>query len=131
MVRKVTNCNDDCPPEMQVIDSISGKWTVLIVYILSVKSLRNGELKRAVSGISQKVLTQTLRRLERDGIVARKAYPVVPPQVEYSLTPLGNSLVGLLSNLCIWAKKNYKGVSKARSHYDNNSNNKSVLLQKN
>ncbi|MBI2034742.1 MAG: helix-turn-helix transcriptional regulator [Candidatus Levybacteria bacterium] len=118
MVRIVSQCNEECPPEVNVIDSISGKWTVMIVFALSQKSRRNGELKRIVSGISHKVLTQTLRRLERDGVVARKVYPVVPPQVEYSLTPLGTSLVDLLSNLRVWAKKHYGEVEKARTKYD-------------
>jgi DNA-binding HxlR family transcriptional regulator len=118
MVRITTQCNEECPPELHVIDSISGKWTVEIVFVLSQKSHRNGELKRIVSGISQKVLTQTLRRLERDGIIARKIYPVVPPQVEYSLTPLGTSLVDLLSNLRLWATKHYGKVEKARTTYD-------------
>jgi len=118
MVRITTQCNEECPPEVQVIDSISGKWTVEIVFVLSQKSRRNGELKRIVSGISHKVLTQTLRRLERDGVIARKVYPVVPPQVEYSLTPLGTSLVDLLANLRIWAKDHYGEVKKARIKYD-------------
>jgi len=118
MVRIVSQCNEECPPEVNVIDSISGKWTVMIVFALSQKSRRNGELKRIVSGISHKVLTQTLRRLERDGVVARKVYPVVPPQVEYSLTPLGTSLVDLLSNLRVWAKERYGEVEKARTKYD-------------
>jgi len=118
MVRIVSQCNEECPPEVNVIDSISGKWTVMIVFALSQKSRRNGELKRLVSGISHKVLTQTLRRLERDGVVTRKVYPVVPPQVEYSLTPLGTSLVNLLSNLRVWAKENYSEVEKARTKYD-------------
>ncbi len=118
MVRKVTNCNDNCTPEIQVIDSISGKWTVLVVYILSKQTMRFGELQRSASGISQKVLTQTVRRLERDGIIERKVYPVVPPQVEYSLTPLGTSLVDLLSNLCVWAKEHHQEVEKAQITYD-------------
>ena len=118
MVRIVSECNEECPPEVNVIDSISGKWTVEIVFVLSQKSRRNGALKRIVSGISHKVLTQTLRRLERDGVVARKVYPVVPPQVEYSLTPLGISLVDLLSNLRIWGKDHYGEVEKARTKYD-------------
>lgn len=118
MVRIVSQCNEECPPEVNVIDSISGKWTVMIVFALSQKSRRNGELKRLVSGISHKVLTQTLRRLERDGVVARKVYPVVPPQVEYSLTPLGTSLVDLLSNLRLWADEHYGEVEKARTKYD-------------
>src|SRR2546428_3450655 len=124
MVRIVSQCNEDCPPEVNIIDSISGKWTVMIVFVLSQKPLRNGELKRMVSGISHKVLTQTLRRLERDGVVARKVYPVVPPQVEYSLTPLGTSLVDLLSNLRIWAVKHYGQVEKARTKYDSRSKKK-------
>lgn len=119
MVRIVSQCNEECPPEVNVIDSISGKWTVMIVFALSQKSRRNGELKRIVSGISHKVLTQTLRRLERDGVVARRVYLVVPPQVEYSLTPLGISLVDLLSNLRVWAKEHYGEVEKARTKYDN------------
>jgi len=90
----------------------------MIVFMLSQKSRRNGELKRLVSGISHKVLTQTLRRLERDGVVARKVYPVVPPQVEYSLTPLGTSLVDLLSDFRIWAEEHYGKVEKARAKYD-------------
>ena len=112
------DCNDMCPPDFQVIDSISGKWTVMIVYALKQKPHRAGELKKAVTGISHKVLTQTLRKLERDGIVSRKVFPVVPPQVEYALTPLGESLVGLLGNLHIWAKDHYQEVLHAQESYD-------------
>lgn len=118
MVRLSPDCSEECPPDIQVIDSISGKWTAVIVYLLSKKSLRNSELKRAITGISHKVLTQTLRRLERDGVVARKVYPVVPPQVEYSLTSLGRSLVTVLSNIYGWARKHYKEVNEARANYD-------------
>jgi DNA-binding HxlR family transcriptional regulator len=118
MVRIVSQFNKECTQEVNVIDSVSGKWTVMIVFMLSKKSRRNGELKREVRGISHKVLTQTLRRLERDGVVARKVYPVVPPQVEYSLTPLGMSLVDLLSNLRLWAEENYGEVEKSRANYD-------------
>ena len=80
--------------------------------------MRHGELQRAIGGISQKVLTQTLRSLERHGIVSRTVYPVVPPQVEYSLTSLGVSLVGILSGVCMWAKENYSATTKARQQYD-------------
>jgi DNA-binding HxlR family transcriptional regulator len=119
MVSNASKKPQDGPSYLAVIDSISGKWTTLIVCILSEKPRRNGELKREAVGISHKVLTQTLRRLERDGVVARKVYPVVPPQVEYSLTPLGKSVMGLLSNMCIWAKEHYAQVKKARTTYDN------------
>src|SRR6266852_4201317 len=118
MVRIISQCNEECPPEVNVIDSISGKWTVMVVFVLSKKSRRNGELKRIVSGISHRVLTQTLRRLERDGVIARRVFPVVPPQVEYSLTPLGTSLVGLLSDLRTWSEEHYGEVKKARTKYD-------------
>ncbi|MBI3573402.1 MAG: helix-turn-helix transcriptional regulator [Candidatus Kerfeldbacteria bacterium] len=133
MVRIVSQYNEECPPEINVIDSVSGKWTVVIVSVLSQKTRRNGELKRLVSGISHKVLTQTLRRLERDGIVARKVFPVVPPQVEYSLTSLGKSLVGLLSDLRTWSAAHYGEVKKARTKYDSRPKEKiddSIVLDK-
>ncbi len=80
--------------------------------------MRHGELQRAVGGISQKVLTQTLRNLERNGAVARTVYPVVPPQVEYSLTPLGRSLVKVLDAVCEWAIEHNNEAQKARQQYD-------------
>lgn len=101
-----------------MIDAISGKWTVLVVYVLSERTLRHSELQRVVGGVSQKVLTQTLRNLERHGVVKRTVYPVVPPQVEYSLTRLGKSLVGVLSGVCMWARDHYEEVDVARKRYD-------------
>ena len=109
---------DSGSPELHLIDAISGKWTVLIIYMLSEKTMRHSELQRAVGGISQKVLTQSLRNLERNGIVRRKVYPVVPPQVEYSLTPLGKTAVKTLSELCMWAKDHYAEAETARKQYD-------------
>ena len=105
-------------PELHTIDTISGKWTVLVVHILSSKTMRHSELRRAVGGISQKVLTQTLRNLERNGIVTRTVYPVVPPQVEYSLTPLGRSLMKILDDVCVWAMKHQDEVKRAQEQYD-------------
>lgn len=125
MVRKQLHANG-CPPELHLIDAISGKWTVLVVYILSEKTMRHSELQRAIPGISQKMLTQTLRELERNGIVNRKAYPVVPPQVEYSLTPLGKSLVGILAEVCLWAKTNFKEVEQARERYNQSKSGNSA-----
>jgi DNA-binding HxlR family transcriptional regulator len=118
MVRKMQYNNKECPPELYIIDAISGKWAVLVVHILSSETMRHSELQRAVGGISQKVLTQTLRTLERNGIVLRTVYPVVPPQVEYSLTPLGRSLVKVLDDVCVWAKEHYIEVGKARERYE-------------
>ena len=84
--------NEHCPTRI-VLDRIADKWTVLIVGALEDKTKRFGELRREIGGVSQKMLTQTLRGLERDGLVARTIYASVPPKVEYSLTELGRTLV--------------------------------------
>jgi DNA-binding HxlR family transcriptional regulator len=89
----------------QALDRIADKWTCLIVYALLDGPRRHGELLRGIGGISQKMLTQTLRSLERDGLVARKVHPVVPPKVEYALTPLGRTLIEPLNAICCWAEK--------------------------
>lgn len=88
----------------KVLDRIADKWTALIIRVLSDGTKRHNELKRRIPGVSQKMLTQTLRSLERDGIVHREVYPVVPPMVEYSLTPLGHSLIEPLEAICRWAE---------------------------
>ena len=92
-------------PSRQVLDRIADKWTALIIYALTDGTLRYGELQRRVGGISQKMLTQTLRSLEDDGLISRKIHPVVPPMVEYSLTPLGRTLIEPLTAVCHWAEK--------------------------
>jgi DNA-binding HxlR family transcriptional regulator len=109
--------NSQCPTR-QVLDRITGKWTVLIVHRLSNGTMRFAELRRAVDGISQKVLTGTLRGLERDGLVVRRLYASVPPRVDYSLTDLGRSLCGLVAGICGWAEGNIEKVQKARAAYD-------------
>lgn len=102
-----TKCDvlDDQCPSRQVLDRIADKWTSLVIYALSAGTVRYGELQRRIGGISQKMLTQTLRSLEVDGLVDRKIYPVVPPHVEYSLTPLGRTLIEPLTAVCRWAEK--------------------------
>jgi len=92
-------------PSRDVLARICAKWTALIIRSLAGRTLRYNELQREVAGISQKMLTQTLRALEQDGVIARKVYPVIPPMVEYSLTPLGNTLVEPLLAICAWAEK--------------------------
>ncbi len=99
----------------EVLDRIADKWTALIIKVLSAGTLRHGELRRKIAGISQKMLTQTLRRLENDGLVHRKVFPVVPPMVEYSLTPLGRSLIGPLEAICQWAEQHAPEMAKARA----------------
>ena len=93
-----------CPSRL-VLDRIADKWTAIIIQLLSKKTMRYAELHRQIGGISQKMLTQTLRSLERDGLVERKVYPVVPPKVEYSLSRLGRTLIEPLRGLCRWSEK--------------------------
>lgn len=98
----------------RVLDLVADKWAVIVIYVLSSGTHRFGELQRAVGGVSQKMLTQTLRGLERDGLVERKVYPEVPPRVEYTLSPLGETLVEPLSALCRWAEEHFWEVERAR-----------------
>jgi DNA-binding HxlR family transcriptional regulator len=98
----------------KVLDRIADKWTALIIHVLSTGTKRHGELRRQISGVSQKMLTQTLRSLENDGLVNRKIYPVVPPMVEYSLTPLGRSLIEPLEAICRWAEEHLPELEAAR-----------------
>jgi DNA-binding HxlR family transcriptional regulator len=93
-----------CPSRL-VLDRIADKWTALVIQILAGGTMRYAELQRAIGGISQKMLTQTLRSLERDGLVQRTVHPVVPPKVEYSLTRLGRTLIEPLHALCRWSEK--------------------------
>lgn len=87
------------------LELIGGKWKPLIVYFLLNGPQRSGELKRMVEGISDKVFTQTVRQLEKDGIVHREIYPVVPPKVEYSLTDFGQSFEPVLKSMCNWGSQ--------------------------
>jgi DNA-binding HxlR family transcriptional regulator len=100
------------------LDIISNKWTVLVIYALEDGSKRYGEIRRRIEGVSQKMLTQTLRQLERDGLVKRKVHPSAPPIVEYSLTPLGETLIPLMHQLKQWTKDYYPLIEEARSYYD-------------
>ena len=96
--------NPACPSR-EVLDRISDKWTALVIYALAEGTMRYGELQRRIGNVSLKMLTQTLRSLEDDGLVARKVHPVVPPMVEYSLTSLGRSLTEPLSAVRQWAER--------------------------
>jgi len=107
----------DCPSR-RLLDRIGDRWTVLIVGALDAGPRRFTEIATDVDGISQKMLTQTLKSLERDGFVKRTAYPVVPPHVEYELTDLGRSLQHPLRALKRWALENMDGVVERQSAYD-------------
>ena len=103
-----------------VLARIADKWTALIIRVLSGGVHRYAELQRNIEGISQKMLTQTLRSLERDGLVRRTVFPVVPPRVEYALTPLGRTLIEPLQAICKWSEKHLSELeanrAKANSH---------------
>ena len=86
------------------LELIGGKWKALILWHLSFKTLRFSQLQRRLTDVTQKMLTQQLRELERDGLVHRQVYAEVPPRVEYSLTELGNSVVPILQQMCQWGK---------------------------
>ncbi len=109
--------DQDCPTRL-ALDRIADKWTVLIVGRLAGGTRRFGELRRDIDGISPKVLTQKLRELERDGVITRKLYASVPPKVEYSLTPLGRTLIDLLEAIRVWAEGHIETVLKAQAAYD-------------
>ena len=98
----------------QALDRIADKWTCLIVYALLDGSRRHGELKRMIEGISQKMLTQTLRSMETDGLVKRTVIDVIPPHVEYGLTPLGQTLSDPLVAICQWAMDHLPELQTAR-----------------
>lgn len=98
---------------------LADKWSILILWVLEQNGpLRYGQLQRTIQGISQKMLTQTLRELERNGLVSRKVYEVVPPQVEYQLTNLGQSLHESFAGMCHWAENNLEKVAEAQELYD-------------
>jgi len=108
----------DCRAVAGVLSRIGDKWTVLLVAMLKDGPMRFNEMKRGVNGISQRMLTLTLRGLERDGLVTRTVYPTVPPKVEYALTPLGNSLTGAIEGLGLWARENGDAMREARAKFD-------------
>ena len=116
---EISVCNAQCPSR-RVLELIADKWTAIAIYRLSKGTKRYSELQKEIGGISQKMLTQTLRDLERDGIVSRMVYPVIPPMVEYSLTRLGETLIKPLSQLCKWAETHILEVETARDKYDTN-----------
>lgn len=105
-------------PSRQVLDMLADKWALLTICALADGPMRFGELRRRLDGISQKVLTQTLRTLERDGFVHRKVYPTAPPKVEYSLAELGHSVRGVTEQLRIWAEDHTTAIEAARLTFD-------------
>lgn len=109
---------EDCRAVSEVLARVGDKWTVLVVTTLGDGPKRFNELRRALGSISQRMLTLTLRALERDGLVTRTVFPTVPPRVDYELTRLGRSLLEPVSALGLWARKNRAGIQEARLRFD-------------
>ena len=110
--------SENCRAVSEVLGRVGDKWSVLIITMLGNGPRRFNELKRMVDGISQRMLTLSLRGLERDGLVTRLVTPSTPPRVDYELTPLGCSLLGPVSALSAWALKNRGDIHKARLEFD-------------
>ncbi|WP_188444983.1 winged helix-turn-helix transcriptional regulator [Sphingomonas psychrolutea] len=110
------------PRVIDVIGRVADKWTMIVLDVLSEHGeLRFSKLAQLASGISQKMLTQTVRQLERDGLVIRTIHPVIPPKVEYRLTDLGVSLAEALCGVWVWAAHNVDRIAASRRNYDNRS----------
>jgi DNA-binding HxlR family transcriptional regulator len=107
----------DCPTR-QILDRVGDKWAVLILLLVRREPMRFNALRRAIEGISQKMLSQVLKSLERDGLIRRHAIATVPVTVEYSITPLGAGLAGAVDSLRNWAERNLKEVLAAQRRYD-------------
>jgi DNA-binding HxlR family transcriptional regulator len=109
---------EDCRAVSEVLARVGDKWTVLVVSTLGDGPKRFNELRRALGSISQRMLTLTLRGLERDGLVRRTVFATVPPRVDYELTELGRSLLGPVSGLGLWARQNQPTIQDARQQFD-------------
>jgi DNA-binding HxlR family transcriptional regulator len=102
----------------QILDRIAGRWSLIVIALLDDRTVRFSQLRREIDGISQRMLTSTLRSLERDGLVERTVHPFVPPQVEYSLTPLGASLHATVQALVAWTEAHTEEIAAARASFD-------------
>ncbi len=107
-----------CLAVREVLNRVGDKWSVLVVTLLGGGPKRFSELRRTIEGISQRMLTLTLKGLERDGLITRTVYPTIPPRVEYQLTKLGQSLLVPISGLAKWAGENREKIQVARQKYD-------------
>ncbi|MFD8382838.1 winged helix-turn-helix transcriptional regulator [Streptomyces sp. NPDC059679] len=102
----------------QILDRVADKWSLLVIALLDVRTMRFTELRREIDGVSQRMLTVTLRHLERDGLVRRTVHPVVPPRVDYQLTPLGATLHDTIQALVTWTEDHQDEIAAARTAYD-------------
>ena len=109
---------EDCRAVSEVLSRVGDKWTILVVVELGQGPRRFNEIRRALGSISQRMLTLTLRGLERDGLVTRTVFPTIPPRVDYELTKLGRSLLEPVSGIGLWARQNRAAIQEARLRFD-------------
>ncbi|MGW5970511.1 winged helix-turn-helix transcriptional regulator [Streptomyces sp. NPDC055186] len=109
---------DEACPLVEVLDHVAGKWSISILVAAARGPVRFTELERSIEGISRRMLTLNLRRLERDGLLTRTVYPTVPPKVEYDLTPMARELYSSLAGLVEWAERHRGAIAQARAAYD-------------
>jgi DNA-binding HxlR family transcriptional regulator len=102
----------------EVLGRIGDKWSLYVIHLLGSGTMRFSELRRQIDGITPRMLTVTLRSLERDGLISRTVHPVVPPRVEYALTPVGESLLQAATTLLLWADAHQADLMAARERYD-------------
>jgi DNA-binding HxlR family transcriptional regulator len=110
---------EGCRPIGEILSRVGDRWTVMLLGALGDRRMRFNELHRAIEGISQRMLTVTVRNLERDGLLERTVYPTIPPRVEYELTDLGRSLKEVLAPVGAWVIANRDGIEQARLRFDN------------
>jgi DNA-binding HxlR family transcriptional regulator len=110
--------HSECIVVREILDRVGDKWSVLVIALLGERGHRFSELRRAIDGISQRMLTLTLRQLERDGLVSRTVHATVPPRVDYALTPLGESVLEPLNGLMCWAAQHGTDIAEARQRYE-------------
>lgn len=115
---ELTGPDDACPEARALLGRLGDKWSVHVLTLLGARARRFNELRRATEGISQRMLTVTLRALEREGLVSRRVFPTKPPQVEYELTPLGRSLFGPIAAVVAWAARHRDEVARAREAFE-------------
>lgn len=116
---------ESCPAVREVLNRVGDKWSVQIVDLLGEGPMRFSELRRSIEGISQRMLTLTLRGLERDGLVTRTVFPEIPPRVDYELTKLGRTLLDPISALAEWAAEHRTSIHEAREQFDRRQNKSS------
>ena len=112
----------DCRPIAHILSRVGDKWTILLLNVLGDATMRFKDLHRAVPGISQRMLTVTLRNLERDGLIRRTVYPTIPPKVEYALSDRGRSLRCALVPIADWVTQNRDGIEQSQQQFDQSAN---------